>query len=79
MIGIVDKIENNFVDFVIEETDFWFQLPKNAIPKELSIVEGSLVRFKMEKISGISYKEPYADDENSYGGFVKNPPKQELV
>ncbi len=75
MIAIVDKIDNNFVDFVIEDTDFWFQLPKN-LTKELSIVEGSLVKFTLEKISGIKYIE---DDDNFYGGFVKNPPKQELV
>ena len=77
MIAIVDKIENNLVDFVVEDTDFWFQLPKSAVPK--AIVEGSLVKFTMEKISGISYADSYADDESSYGGFVKNPPKQELI
>lgn len=72
MIAVVEQINDSSVDFIVEETGFWFQLPKNFVK---GIKEGSRIKFELTEM-------PKVEDDSSFeevGGFIKNPPKQELI
>ena len=75
MIAVIEKITEGLVDLVIEESEFWFQIPIEFIPKNRGIKEGSRIQFNLIEIPRTSNKR----DDLLEGGFIKNPPKRELI
>lgn len=71
MIALIEKIYGNTVDLFVEDTGFWFQLPKSFI--RAGIKEGSRIQLGFEIV-----KEE-EDDNFEIGGFIKNPPKKDFT
>ncbi|HNC59269.1 MAG TPA: hypothetical protein PLP33_27830 [Leptospiraceae bacterium] len=78
MLASIENISDNIVTFELELLDgskFIFELPKEVLPKNKGIGVGTKIKFNMSEVQKFNRH----DEENdSLGGFVKNPPKRVL-